>query len=236
EDIALADVLLRSLDPAEVFVAGRLAFERPTRCRAARQRGGRTVEGARLAPQHLGDPAGVVEAEQDVRDEKKARRHVWPILRQRNRWLERRHRVVAEIADHGLAESVSVLERDEPRSRADEAVAAEPPTLDRLEQERSAGGVAQAQVRPEWRQKVGCELDIGHEKGSSRSRVERTGCTGAFSVRAGSRHARCARPTGCGRKSRQERRWALRRRQAAKTWPASSRASAARARSAERTR
>jgi hypothetical protein len=85
----------------------------------------------------------VVEAEQDVGDEEDALRDVGTLRRQRHGRLERRHRVVAEVADDRLAERLRLLERDEPGSGADEAVAAEPPPLDRLEQERPAGVLAQ---------------------------------------------------------------------------------------------
>ena len=110
-------MLLRSLDPAQVLVARRLALERPARRRAAAAGGGAApVEPARVAAQQLGDAARVVEAEQDVGDEEEALRHVRPVLRQRHRRLERRDRVVAEVADDRLAERLRLLERDEPRA------------------------------------------------------------------------------------------------------------------------
>ena len=211
EDVALADVLLRALDAAEVLLARRLAHERPARapCRAGSVGSG-PVERARVAAQQLGDAARVVEAEEDVGDEEDGSpRTSGPVLRQRHGRLERRDRVVAEVADDRLAERLRLLEGDEPRAGADEAVPPEPPALDRLEQERAARALAQPEVRAERGQEVGCDLGFGHEKGSSRSRVERTGCPGALSVRAGSRRARCARPTGCGRKSWPQGRQAL---------------------------
>ena len=107
EDVALADVLLRTLDAAEVLVARRLALERTARRRAAGQGRRRAGEPGRLAAQELGDTARVVEAQQDVRDEKEALRHAGPVVGQRHRRLECRDGVVAEIADDRLAASSS---------------------------------------------------------------------------------------------------------------------------------
>jgi hypothetical protein len=77
----------------------------------------------------------VIEAEQDVRDEQTALRDLRTFLRQRHRRLERRDCVVAEVPDDRLAERLSLLERDESRAGADEAVPTDAPALDRLEQE-----------------------------------------------------------------------------------------------------
>ena len=237
EDVALADVLLRALDAAEVLLARRLALERTARRRAAGQGRRRPGEPGRVAAQQLGDAARVVEAQQDVGDEEEALRHAGPVVRQRHRRLERRDRVVAEVADDRLAERLRLLERDEPGAGADEAVAPEPAALDRLEQERAARALAQREVRAERRQEVGWDLGFGHEKGPSRSRVERDGLYWRDSACAQAPATLGAPdpPVADGSHGRRVGQ-ALRERQAAKTWPASSSASAARPRSAERTR
>src|SRR6478609_1045371 len=133
EDVALADVLLCSLDAAQMLLPRGLAHERPAGSRAARKRRLRTVECAGLATQQLGYAARVVEAEQDIRDEKAALGHAGTLLGQRHRRLEHRDGVVAEIADDRFTEGLRFREGDEPRAGADEAVPAEPPALDRLE-------------------------------------------------------------------------------------------------------
>ena len=141
-------MLLRTLDAAHVLLPRRVAHERPARRRGVRQRRRRPHERARLAAQQLGDAAGVVEAEEDVRHEEAARRHVRPLVRKQHRRLEGGDGVVAEVTDDRFADRLRLLEGDEPRSGADEAVAAESSALDRLEQERRAGFLPQAEVRP----------------------------------------------------------------------------------------
>jgi hypothetical protein len=75
--------------------------------------------------------------------------------------------VVGDVADDRLAERLGLLEVDDAGAGADERVAAEPTVLDGLEQERRASRSAQAQVRPERGEEVGCDDgldDHGYEK------------------------------------------------------------------------
>jgi hypothetical protein len=92
--------------------------------------------------------------------------------------------VVAEIPDDGLAEAFGLLERDEPVAAADERVAAEPPLVDRFEQEGRAGRLAQAEVGRERCEEVDVEFGdchLGNEKRPlSGSSVERCGLSSAF--------------------------------------------------------
>ena len=92
----------------------------------------------RVAAQHLGDAARVVEADERVGDDEPALGQSAPGVRHRHRRLELRDEVVGEVADDGLAAVLGLVVGDEPRAAADERVAAEPALLDRLEQEARA--------------------------------------------------------------------------------------------------
>ena len=104
----------------------------------------------------------MVEADERVGDDEAALGQVGPGLRERHRRLEHRHVVVAEVADDRAARrdlALGLVERHEARPGADEAVAPEPPLLDRLEQEARARPRAQPQVGPERGDQVG--VDVG---------------------------------------------------------------------------
>jgi hypothetical protein len=127
----------------------------------------------------------VVEAEEDVRDDEAALRYVGPVLGKRDRALELRDVVVAEVADDRLPELLGLLERDDPLPAADERVAAEPSLVDRLEEKRRARGLAQPDVRRERSQEVGIECGDRHGFTDTKNdprrvvRVERCGLFGA---------------------------------------------------------
>src|SRR5205823_2890432 len=78
-----------------------------------------------------------------------------------------------------LAAGLRLLEADEPGAAAEEGVTAEPALLDRLEQERRGGPLAQAEVRAERRDEIGRDDGgrvHGNEKRPSSGRtVERCG-------------------------------------------------------------
>ncbi len=99
EDVALADVLLRPLDAADVLLARRLAHERPALAGAARDVRLRPFERARLSPQELGDAARVVEADENVGHEPAALGRVRPVGGERHGRLDPRDGVVAEVAE-----------------------------------------------------------------------------------------------------------------------------------------
>ena len=123
----------------------------------------------------------MVEAEEDVGDDEPALGDVGPLGRERHGRLELRDVVVAEVADDGLVELLGLLEGDDPVAAADERVAAEAALVDRLEQERRAPDLAQAQVGRERCEQVGVEDGVCHrlleneKRPSSGRRVERCG-------------------------------------------------------------
>jgi hypothetical protein len=113
----------------------------------------------------------MVEANEDVGDDEAALGEVKACVRERDRGLELRGVVVRDVADHRLARRFRLVEVDDPRADADERVTAEASVLDRLEQERRVTGPAQAEVRPERGEEVGCDdglHDHGYEKRPSR--------------------------------------------------------------------
>ena len=153
EDVALADVLLRPLDAAQVLVTLGEAAQLAAHAGAARRLRLRRFEYAGglvgIADEHLGDPPRVIEADEELRhDEAGSRGKPGPAVGERHGRLEPRDDVVAEIADDRLAERLRLVEADEARAAADERVPAEPAALHRLEQERGGRALAQAEVRP----------------------------------------------------------------------------------------
>ena len=97
-----------------------------------------------IAADHLGEPQHVVEADQRVGDDEAALRELAPCVGKRHGGLQRRRVVVADVADDGLAAGLGLREADEAGAAADERVAAEPPALDRLEQEARVAGLSRS--------------------------------------------------------------------------------------------
>ncbi len=165
ERVALADVLLRALDAADVLEPSRRAACPSAGPVAARlEPGQRPVEPLRhldrVAAQDLGHPQDVVELDERVGDDEQALGKGRPGVGQRHGRLELRDVVVAEVADDGLVERLRLLEADDPRPVADERVPAHASVLDRLEQERGAVLGAQAEVGPERSDEI-CGYDGG---------------------------------------------------------------------------
>ena len=161
EGVAAADVLLARLDAALVLEARRQPPRRCARRGLARRPRHLGLEHrrrlVRVAREHLGDPACVIEADEDVGDDEAALGQPAAVLRERNGRLELRDEVVREVPHDGLAGGLRVLVRDDARAAADERVAAEAAALHRLEQEARACLAAQVEVRAERRQEVGGE-------------------------------------------------------------------------------
>ena len=139
EDVALADVLLRALDAAQVLVARRLALERPARRRAARQ-GRSSARRARVASPRSSSatPRAWSKRSRTSGTRKTLSGTSGPSSGSGTVGSKRRDGVVAEVADDRLAERSPPPRTSRAASRADEAVAPEPAALDRLEQERAA--------------------------------------------------------------------------------------------------
>ena len=117
----------------------------------------------------------MVEADEQLGDDEAALRKPGAVFGQGHGRLEPRDDVVADVADDRLPERLGLGEVDDPRAAADEGVAPEATALDRLEQERGTGALAQAEVRPERGEQVGCDLGghHGHEKGSEEEPMPR---------------------------------------------------------------
>ena len=109
----------------------------------------------RVAGEHLGRAAAVVEADERLGDDEAALRELRAVGGERHRRLELRDVVVGEVADDRRVERLRLLEGDEPRAGADEGVAPEPALLDGLEQEARRRALAQAEVGAERGQQVG---------------------------------------------------------------------------------
>ncbi len=156
----------------------------PARRRAAGEEVAQARSRRRASPRKSSaDAARVIEAQEHVGDEEPALGEVGTFVRQRHGRLRARHRVVAEVADHRLSERLGLLERDELRPRADEAVPPEPASLDRT-RSRNAPEASSRRVRycAERRQEVGWDLGYRHEKAPRGAGSERTGCAARFSV------------------------------------------------------
>src|SRR5436305_7718304 len=97
----------------------------------------------RVADEHLGHAARVVEADEQLRHDEAALREPGPLSRERHGRLEARDDVVADVADDRPPERLGLREVDDPRAPADERVAPEPAPLHRLEQKGGAGAFAQ---------------------------------------------------------------------------------------------
>jgi hypothetical protein len=97
----------------------------------------------------------VVEADERLDDDEAALGKPRPVLGHAHGRLEFRHVVVREVADDRRRKRLRLLQADEPRTPADERVAAETPTLDGLEEEAAAAVPAQAKVRPERGEEIG---------------------------------------------------------------------------------
>ena len=138
----------------------------------------------RVAGEHLGDAAAVVEADERLDDHEAALREPATVRRDRDAGLEPRRGLVREVPDDGHVERLRLLEADEPRAAADPGVAPEPAALDGLEQEARAPGVAQAQVRPERGQQVGVERGGRCHGVGGGSRAARPQLGGATTVTA----------------------------------------------------
>jgi hypothetical protein len=125
----------------------------------------------------------VVEADEDVRDDEQALGKAAAGVRQRDRRLERRRVVVAQVADDRLGARRRLVEGDQSRAGAEQRVAPEPPLLDRLEQEARPPGLAHAEVGPEGRDQVGGDNGLNNQKktllGSSRRNGIRVRLTSA---------------------------------------------------------
>jgi len=97
----------------------------------------------------------VIELDERVGDGEQALREVRAGVGERNRRLELRDVVVAEVADDGLVKRLRLFEVDDPRPLADERVPAQTSVLDGLEQEGGAVLGAQAEVRPKRSDEIG---------------------------------------------------------------------------------
>ena len=157
EHLAGDDLLLRAAD--ELLVA-LLVRESPRRARPAavrarhrRLRRAQSVGG--VAAQHFRRPERVVEAHEHVRDDEARLREARPGVGDGDRRLDLRRVLVADVADDRLADRLRLVEVDDARAAADERIAAEPAALHRLEQERGAPVLAQAEVCPERGEEIG---------------------------------------------------------------------------------
>ena len=152
----------------------------------------------------------MVEADEDVGDEEAALGQAGALRRKLDGRLQPRGVVVGEVADDRLAAGLGLGEVAEMRAGADERVSAETAALDRFEQERSAALAAQAQVRAEWGDEVGCDVGCdGHDESSEDvrgrkktfrwkvSNERKRVVSGLASAGAGSRPARSAKPRRC---------------------------------------
>ncbi len=208
EGVARADVLLR---PPDAVLVGLLRGEAPGSSGSSRVRRllrdlpGQTIgDLGRIAREHLGDARDMVEADERVGDDEAALRKPRAGLRERNRRLQHGDVVVAEVADDGAARRdllLGLVEGDEPRARAHEAVPAETALLDRLEQKAGAPPGAQPQVGPERGDQVGVDVRrFGHgsTKGPSwRGSTSGAGCEDASAL-AGDAPAPLAAPSPPG--------------------------------------
>ena len=118
----------------------------------------------RVAGEHLGDPARVVEADEHVGDDEQALRQAGSVVGQRDRRLEFRDVVVADVTDHRRDRRGGFLERDEPVTAADERIAPQPAFLDGLEQEGAAAELPQVEVRPERCDEIGVDDGAGDHR------------------------------------------------------------------------
>src|SRR5438128_461810 len=84
--------------------------------------------------------------------------HLTTVSGELPRRLKARDGVVAEVPEHGLTERLRLLEADDPRTRANEAMASEPAALDRLEEKGARAPFPQAEVRAKRGQEVGCDF------------------------------------------------------------------------------
>ena len=120
----------------------------------------------------------MVEPNEDVRDEKAALRETGSGVRERHGRLEVRRVVVREVPHDRLPAGLGLREGADACPRPDERMAAEPPALHRLEQERGGADPAQAEVRTEGRDQVGgdvaCRVHADEKTSGRRSgRAER---------------------------------------------------------------
>ena len=133
------------------------AAQRAAPAVAARHRRQRSFECGCVAAEDVRYAADVVEANECVGDDESALREAGALVRQRHGRLELRDVVVRDVADDRQPERLGLVQRHEPRTGADERVAAQATLLHRLEQERAAAAVAQAEVGPERGEQVGCD-------------------------------------------------------------------------------
>ncbi len=126
----------------------------------------------RIASQHLGDAADVIEPQERLGDDEPAHRQPGAFVGERHGRLELADPVVPDVPHNRLAERLGLVDIDEPRPAADERVPAEPPLVDRLEQEARIAGRAQPEIRPERGEEIGVEECVlgrfRHEKRPSR--------------------------------------------------------------------
>ena len=150
----------------------RVAAARAGLARRPRRRRARAApRPRRVAAQHLGDAAHVVEANERVGDDEPALGQAAPVVRHRHGRLELRDEVVARGSRRPARRSARPPRRSsEARAAADERVAAEPALLDRLEQEARLAALAQAEVGPERGEEVGVEDAAGHGRFGQKKR------------------------------------------------------------------
>src|SRR6266508_1544034 len=117
----------------------------------------------RVAGEDFRDALRVVEADERLDNDEPALGESRPLVGERHGRLELRDEVVAEVADDRDVEAFDLLEGQHTAAGAHERVAAEPAALDRLQQEARAPGAAQAQVRAERGDQVGCDLGRGDD-------------------------------------------------------------------------
>ena len=129
----------------------------------------------RVSGEDLRDARTVIEPDERLGDHESALGERRPLLGERNRRLEHRGMVVCEVADDGRVQPLRLLEVDQPGARADERVATEPASLDRLQEEASAGSSTESEVRAERSDEIGVD---GASRGHGR-RVSRRSARGA---------------------------------------------------------
>ena len=116
----------------------------------------------------------MIEPDERLGDQEAALRERRAVLGKRDRRLEHGGVVVREVADDGRTQVLGLLEVDQPGARADERVATEPPSLDRLQEEASVGSRTESEVRAERSDEIGVDgASRGHGRPISRRSAHR---------------------------------------------------------------
>jgi hypothetical protein len=165
EGIPCPDVPLRPAHALLVRLARGEARRRPGLAARRRLRGRLCFQPGldlrRIPCQHLRHAGRVVEADERRGDDEAALRQVRAGCGKGHRGLQHGHVVVAEVADDRPSRRhlpLGLGERHQAAAGAHEAVAAQPPLLDGLEQESGARARPQAQVGAERGDEVGVDV------------------------------------------------------------------------------